>query len=369
MAEGAEAATSSEGGGGLKKALTKKIGPLPLVAWIGIAIVVFYYVSKRQSGGAAGGPQTDPAGNVGTINPQTGYVYGSPEDQAQLGSGSGSIGSSADEGTGGSTVAGQYPDNNAWAVAAINYLVSIGVDATAANTAVTQFLASQQLTTDQQAQINLVIQRIGAPPSPPEPGGNNPPIVNPPTSSTYATNPPSGLTTTVITAGTIGLKWNAATNATSYVVSWGTTSAATDGSQTVSTTATNISNLKAGTLYYVRVQAQPAKPGAAAATLTQSTHKLTVQTPPPSDGHSITRPSIPAKSSSSSSRHRTETITSAHPNLSSLVAAYNKQYGTHFTWQQIWEYNLEHRPADTVKTLKARGPNSTFHGSTFWFPY
>ena len=272
MAEGGPEAPSSEGAGGIKAALGKKIGPLPAGVWIVIAVVIFYYVSKKQKG-AGGGQETDSAGNVGTIDPQTGYVYGSPEDRAALGQASSGLGTDTDTGTGQSTVSGQYADNNAWAVAAINYLVSIGVDATSANAAITQFLASQKLTPQQQGEVNLAIQRLGAPPSPPEPGGSPPPIVTPPSSSTYASNPPTGFTTTSVTSAAVGLKWNAVTNAASYTVRWGTSASSLTGSTTVSTTAATATGLKAATLYHFSVQANPAKTGAPSATLTKTTAK------------------------------------------------------------------------------------------------
>lgn len=264
-----------EGGGGIKGVFTKKLGPLPVGVWIVCAVVIFYLVNKRNSGGG-GGPQTDPAGNVGTINPNTGYVYGSSQDQAALGSGSTSLGGSTEPGsTGGSTVGGQYADNNAWAVAAINYLVSIGVDATSANAAVTQFLSSQTLTTQQQGEVNLVIQRLGAPPSPPEPGGSVPPVVTPPNTSTAAANPPTGFVSTSVTSTAVALKWNATTNAKSYTIFWGTTPAVKDGRTTVTTAAGTATGLKPNTQYFFRVQANPTKTptGAPFASLVRTTAK------------------------------------------------------------------------------------------------
>jgi hypothetical protein len=270
----AEPEAPEAGGGGLGKTLGRKIGPLPAGVWIVIAVAVFWYISKRTKAGAGTAAQTDPAGNTGSIDPQTGYVYGTPEDQAALGGGSSSLGTSSDSGTGGSTVAGSYADNQAWAVAAINYLVSIGVDATEANTAINQFLDSQQLTTQQQADVNLVIQRIGAPPSPPSPGGSPGPVVTPPGGgATYASNPPSGFTTTTVSGSAIGAKWNSVTNAASYTMSWGTSPNKADGSATVSTTAATATGLKPNTLYYLRVQANPSKPGAPFATLSKTTAK------------------------------------------------------------------------------------------------
>lgn len=347
-----------EGGGGLKATLMKKVGPIPLVAWIAIAAVIVWYTRKKTSTGS-GGEQTDPAGNVGTINPATGYVTGSAEDIAAgggSGSLSGSLGSSTDSGTGGSTVGGTYADNNAWAVAAINYLVSIGVDATAANTAITQFLGSQQLTTAQQADVNLAIQRLGAPPSPPEPGGSNTPIVNPPSSSTYATNPPTGFTTTSVGTSSIGVKWNATTNAVSYTVSWGTSANASDGTTTVTTPAATITGLKANTLYYVRVQANPAKTGSAFASLTKTTAKSTTTTP--------SKPSTPAKPAPKTPiAHK---VTKDGESYSSIA----KAEGYKGTGTALYQYNITSSPhsAAAKAKLKKQGPNLLLHGQTVYVP-
>lgn len=356
--EGGGGAGEGGGGGGIKAALGKKLGPLPAGVWIALAVVIFWYVKKHNSGGGSGGPQTDPAGNVGTINPQTGYVYGSTEDQSALGSGSGSIGSSTDPGsTGGSTVAGQYADNSAWAVAAINYLVSIGVDATSANAAITQFLASQTLTTQQQADVNLAIQRLGAPPSPPEPGGSPPPVVNPPATSTYATNPPTGFTTTSVSTTSIGFKWNAAVNARAYTLSWGHTPAATDGHVAASTAAATVTGLKPNTLYYFRLQATPAKPGAGAATMSHMTARSS------SSGGSG------GGGSSGGSKDKTpykHTVTKNGESYSSIAQQYHYKAGGHALW--VYNYTSSPHTADAKKKIKARGPNLIVHGETVYIP-
>jgi len=353
MAEPGVEPKAPEGGGGLKKALGRKIGPLPAVAWIAIAIVVFYYVSKKQKASGGSDQQTDSAGNVGTIDPKTGYVYGSAEDAAALGQASSGLGTDTDTGTGTSTVSGQYADNNAWAVAAINYLVSIGVDATSANTAITQFLASQPLTTQQQGEVNLAIQRLGAPPSPPEPGGSPPPVVTPPSSSTYATNPPTGFTTTSVTDKTIGTKWNAATNAASYTLYWGTTADAKDGKTTVSTTTATATGLKANTLYHLRVQANPVKSGASFASLTKTTTK-TKTTPPKTGGKPAEK--APYK----------HTVTHDGESYSSIAAQYHYKPGGHALW--VYNYTDAPHTAAAKAEIKKRGPDKLFHGSTVYVP-
>jgi nucleoid-associated protein YgaU len=45
-----------------------------------------------------------------------------------------------------------------------------------------------------------------------------------------------------------------------------------------------------------------------------------------------------------------------------------KKYGT--TWQALWTYNTTagNRPADTIKTLKSRGPNLLYAGETILIP-
>lgn len=265
MAEGEEAA------GGLGEALTRKLGPLPAWMYLVLAAGAWYYLQRRKTAAstaaaaatgtaAAGGTVgTDPAGNTGQIDPQTGYVYGTPEDTAALQQQSGSASSS-----------GKYSDNNAWGQAAINYLVGLGEDATAANSAISAYLGSQTLTTAQQAMVNSAIQALGAPPQPPAPTSTTPVVAPPGGATTYATNPPTGLAVTSTTATSIGLKWNAATNATGYTVT-----AAADGSpaQTVTVTSplATVSGLTPLKTYSISVQATPADTGAGKATTTAKT--------------------------------------------------------------------------------------------------
>jgi len=49
-------------------------------------------------------------------------------------------------------------------------------------------------------------------------------------------------------------------------------------------------------------------------------------------------------------------------NLSSIASKNGMQ------WQDIWNYNLKNRNPATVKTLKKRGPNLIYKGSTFYIP-
>jgi hypothetical protein len=73
----------------------------------------------------------------------------------------------------------------------------------------------------------------------------------------------------------VALKWNSVTNASGYVVSYGTTSAASAGSVSVasSVTSSTVGNLTPGTLYYFHVQANPAKSGDGFASISSTTTK------------------------------------------------------------------------------------------------
>jgi hypothetical protein len=162
---------------------TQKAGPLPVWAWGLIALGMWYYFQRKSSTAAGVNQQTDPAGNVGSIDPATGYVYGTPEDLAALASNN-ATGTSTSSG---STVAGVYQNNNAWARAALNYLIGVGIDPTQASEAIQQYLTSQVLTSQQQADLNLVLTALGPPPDLPGPIGSPvPPVVTPP-----VTTPPT----------------------------------------------------------------------------------------------------------------------------------------------------------------------------------
>lgn len=270
MAEEQAAAQAGAKGLGF---LTRKVGPLPIGVWILIFGAMYLYMAKRSKGSA----QTDPAGNTGTIDPATGYVYGSAQDaQALQRSSDSGGGGTSGAGTSGSTTAGQYPDDASWGRAAVNYLVGLGVDPTSANEAIQQYLSSQPLTPQQQGDVNLAIQGIGAPPQLPGPTGTPPPpVTTPPSGTVYASNPPTGLTVSSRTGNTVTLKWNSVTNATGYQVKYGTDTGASAGSVNVgaSVTTATVGGLSAGTLYHFQVQATPAKQGDPFASITATTDK------------------------------------------------------------------------------------------------
>lgn len=268
MADEVESATKGAG-----NFLTHKVGPLPLGVWMVAAIGIYYVVGhKSKTAGSTGPTALTPSGTVGT----TGGIGSS--DMASGGGG----GSDGSTGSGGGTIAGQYATNDAWARAAINYLVGRGVDPTAANSAITTFMASQPLSTEQQGDVNLAIQALGAPPQPPQPGTAPPPVVTPPGGVVYASNPPTGLTVSGKTPTSVTLTWNKVTNATGYTIKFNSSGGSV---QSVTATATDttapIGGLTPNTLYQFSVQATPARPADAAASTFTTTPDVSTPAPTP----------------------------------------------------------------------------------------
>lgn len=90
----ADVATAAEPKGSAFGFLGHKLfGKVPVwvVAVAGVGGYYWYtrYGPGKKTATATAGQQTDPAGNVGTIDPATGFVYGTPEDLAASGGTSG----------------------------------------------------------------------------------------------------------------------------------------------------------------------------------------------------------------------------------------------------------------------------------------
>lgn len=112
---------------GIGATLGKKVGPLPLGAWVAIGGVAWWYFNKQNNSGSGSNPAassaaaqtgygTDPAGNTGYIDPSTGYVYGSAEDVAALQSqglvGANSYNTGGDGSTSGTGASGSSTDTS-----------------------------------------------------------------------------------------------------------------------------------------------------------------------------------------------------------------------------------------------------------------
>jgi len=93
----AEPPAGGEGGGKSGSAFGflghKVFGKVPVWVIAVAAVGAYYWYTKygpgKKNAAAQGTQGTDPAGNTGTIDPATGFVYGSPEDLAVLAGSSG----------------------------------------------------------------------------------------------------------------------------------------------------------------------------------------------------------------------------------------------------------------------------------------
>lgn len=122
-----------------------------------------------------------------------------------------------------------------------------------------------------------------------------------------------------------------------------------------------------------------------------STTNITNQPPaPPPTTTTTTPPASPPKTTVSASPPATKVPTTPPPQTSvsppkttttkpkapisykvksgDTLSSIAKKYGT--TWQALWTYNTTsgNRPADTIKTLKSRGPDLLYSGETILIP-
>jgi hypothetical protein len=279
--------------------LAKKVGPLPLGIWMAAGGGIWWYLTRKKTAAAAGAnQQTDPAGNVGTIDPATGYVSGSPEDTAALAANNAGSTGTGSAGGGASSGGQSYADNNSWGIAAVNYLVGLGIDATTANQAIQLFLTSQPLTTSQQGDVNLAIGALGPPPTLPGPvTGNPPPVTHPPGGKPPipvdkgpkppipvpvkkpppgpgpkppgggggggkkpTAPPPTGLTVVQKHSTSLQVRWNKSRNATGYHVKctdMATKKVTNEFDVAAAQTDANCGSLTAGHSYVIDVWAEP----------------------------------------------------------------------------------------------------------------
>lgn len=147
------------------------IGKLPTWAVLGgvAAVLVLILRHRSSSSSAAAGTSTDPAGNVGVIDPATGYVYGSPEDTAGLAT-SAAVSTPSGSGGSGGSVGDQvsngppFTSNAAWSQYAVSVLEGNGYDAGTVTAALGLYLNGQPVTTAQQGDINAAIAVANYPP-------------------------------------------------------------------------------------------------------------------------------------------------------------------------------------------------------------
>jgi len=137
--------------------LKKDIGGIPApVIIVGVGGIIGWYILRTRKSAKASTPTVVNTGAPGGFVDASGmgsYIPAGSNAGSSTGSGSGS-------GSGNS-----FADNNAWASAAINYLVGLGYDAAGVNVAVSSYLSGQTLTTQQTAWVNVAIQHLGSPPT------------------------------------------------------------------------------------------------------------------------------------------------------------------------------------------------------------
>lgn len=258
-------------------------------------------------------------------------------------------------GNNGSTVTdGTSPDaiddNAEWTQKAVELLANAGYDPAVVYAALGEFLARRALDKTEATIARAAIAAAGEPPI-----GRPWTVIEESSTGTGTLPAPSGLKSTSKSHTAVSLAWSSVSGAGSYQVY-------RNGSAVVTANGTSatVGGLSAETTYKFSVAAisTTGKTGTRSGEISVKTDKAPTASKPPTTN--------PPKDPS---RHRTMRITRRGQTLSHLVNEYNRKYGTRHTWQEIWNFNLKYRPASTVKTLKARGPNKVYIGSSFWFPY
>ncbi len=185
------------GGGGLELpgAFGRRIGPLPLGAWVGagVAGLVLAYVWNKRRGASEG----TSAGDETTTDPQTADASAPaylPTSFAVAGGGPGATGSTGTTTTTAETVTGTattgYATNSEWRRAAVTALTAKGYSAIVADDALARYLESQDLTAQQSGLVGIALQTIGPAPDP------VPASPAPPPDPTQPASQPTPVTTT-----------------------------------------------------------------------------------------------------------------------------------------------------------------------------
>ncbi|MGO9220551.1 MAG: PASTA domain-containing protein [Streptosporangiaceae bacterium] len=160
------------------------VGPVSkkwlIIVAAGSAVTIGYVVIRRRSAAASTGASA--ASSEGTIDPLTGDIAGSAQDQADLaalqagggyddglgtdGSGLQDFGGYLAAAPAGGTIpgAGGFTTNGEWAQQAEQDLGGIGIDETTLSAALGAYLTGRALTSDQQSLVDQAIAEEGYPP-------------------------------------------------------------------------------------------------------------------------------------------------------------------------------------------------------------
>ncbi|GAA0287304.1 hypothetical protein GCM10009527_098290 [Actinomadura nitritigenes] len=223
-----------------------------------LVVIVAWYRSRNAPASSSTSSSSTGAGGSGdAIDPATGYVYGSAEDTAALGSQGSYLGAGYYGGNGSnvstiSTTNG-YTTNAQWSQAAEDYLVNtVGADANTVGNALGKYITGQALTPDQVGIVNQAIAFTGYPPQN-GPTGYPPSYKtsNEPPPATTPTGPPAAVTGLKGTAYRehVDLTWNAVPQVAGYIIY-------ADGIRKTNNVYTNehVWNLKPNTVHRLEVQ-------------------------------------------------------------------------------------------------------------------
>jgi len=303
---------------------------------IGVAVVgtaaVIYWRNRNAAAASSSGLTTDPAGNVGTIDPATGFVYGSPQDLDALNAMAGSSTSSGGGGGGGSSSgAGDtstqvsngppFASNAAWAQYAANYLVTnLNMDPGTVGNDLGKYLAGAEVTTAERDVITQAIAFAG--PVPVAGPSGYPPSIRVSGSTAGPGGAPGAVSLSVgaTTDTTAVVKWVPVSGATSYGWSLG------DGSGrhgTVSGTSITVTALKPNTSYTITIHAN-GQGG------TGPNSSITVKTRAAAGGGSTTQPS------GSYAAVTVVKYTPSNPAWNSTISGIANHYG-YPDWHTVWD--------------------------------
>lgn len=330
-----------------------RVKKIYVYAGVGVVLVsaIVWYRNHHGTASTAG-QATDPAGNVGQIDPATGFVYGSPEDVSALGAGSAPTGGGGASSGGGTSVGDQvsngppFTDNAAWDQYATTQLVGLGMDPLQVATDLGAYLAGEQVTVAQRDAV--IVPAIGVAGPVPVAGPRGfPPSINLAAGGSNPGGGPPGapsLSVGATTDTTVVVKWPTVSGASSY--GW----RLSDGDRHGTTGATSITltALHPSTTYTVTVHANGSGGSGPDAT-------ITVKTRAASGGGGTTQPS------GSYAAVTVTHYTTKNPPWNSYMGGIAQHYGYGSDWETIWN-----DPKNAGLRAKRHAPADIQQGDTVY---
>lgn len=163
---------------------TEKIGPLPAIAWAGIAVggyIAYHYISASRT------PTVNTAGDTAVSTTDPSSVYTSDYDPTSgYGNATGTFNSGQTSTATDAYVPPAIADNQTWYRRVTSWLIAQGVDPSTAASTIAAYLSgsTDPLNATQTAALNNALTEFGVPPE----GVLTPP---PTTSTTTTTTPPN----------------------------------------------------------------------------------------------------------------------------------------------------------------------------------